>query len=99
PPSTSTLFPYTTLFRSAESRSGSRADFGSQSRWERSQVSRGTQGIEAIHRRLSTHGSLSDAFCRDDGDFARVHFKKCFLGGRLRSEEHTSELQSCENLV
>src|SRR2546430_7412491 len=64
-PPRSTLFPYTTLFRSPiERRAGGRAPFAG-------------------------------------GDPLRVDAGRAgvFLGGRVRSEEHTSELQSQSNLV
>src|SRR5260370_28546025 len=60
-PPRSTLFPYTTLFRSAQGEDRSRG--------------RGRAGEE---------GRRHDRRCRED---------------RLRSEEHTSELQSHLNLV
>src|SRR5207302_6369813 len=56
-PPRSTLFPYTTLFRS------------------------------------SSHAVLNDAAIK------QMHGAICVLGETLRSEEHTSELQSRENLV
>src|SRR5690606_41633124 len=74
----STLFPYTTLFRSpseilsAYRKRSSSKIFGS------------TRKI--IIRERSNH-RIVNYFCR------RIHFL------RLRSEEHTSELQSRENLV
>src|SRR5690606_41875167 len=64
-PPRSTLFPYTTLFRSQMSRRGS----GPRLRWRRGQYS----------------------IMWTDGGRTRER--------RTRSEEHTSELQSRENLV
>src|SRR5690606_39665992 len=66
PPASSTLFPYTTLFRSRRSRGASCSPAGSR-------CSRGS--------RSSASGSRGS----------------CSRG--TRSEEHTSELQSRENLV
>src|SRR5436309_12714976 len=69
PPPTSTLFPYTTLFRSAD-----------------------TQHLlalrDALEQRLEELGRLA---------WAQEEFKQ--LEALRRSEEHTSELQSRENLV
>src|SRR5690606_41473577 len=77
-PPSSTLFPYTTLFRSG-TRRGAEAQFG-----------------QLPGRRHDVHGVLAD-LRRDvellDGAREPVH------GRQYRSEEHTSELQSRENLV
>src|SRR5690606_40493736 len=86
PPPISTLFPYTTLFRSAAVRrlsshqrrqSARRTGFHRGSRAHRARLSRA---------RLLGHRDLHAAVLRPD-----------LAGGR--SEEHTSELQSRENLV
>src|SRR5438270_9701560 len=74
PPPTSTLFPYTTLFRSEPQPLRHGAEFAGQSF--------GDQGSIQTGLRLS-RGSLLSAPLPD----------------RLRSEEHTSELQSQSNLV
>src|SRR5438477_3937851 len=66
PPPTSTLFPYTTLFRSAEP------------------VVR--DDLHPAHARLADRGR-------------RAYHARIERGGRGRSEEHTSELQSHVNLV
>src|SRR2546426_7257285 len=71
-PPRSTLFPYTTLFRSRLSRPGGRGDLRRLSRT-------GRQGVAARFR---------------------SHRPPLVVGRReLRSEEHTSELQSPCNLV
>src|SRR5690606_41576280 len=74
-PPRSTLFPYTTLFRSHAAR-GARGDrrVGSLDR--------------ALVRRLGRHQRL-----------LRLAAHASAAGLRRRSEEHTSELQSRENLV
>src|SRR5436309_12679072 len=72
PPPTSTLFPYTTLFRSL------RAYFPS-----------GGSGLAAASLRF--HAVL----CW----MSKLHSVETQGGGGQRSEEHTSELQSRENLV
>src|SRR5688572_32082963 len=83
-PPTSTLFPYTTLFRSAEvlNHFGHRIHVG--------QMRHVTQNRNAFGQQSRCH-----------------HFEHSVLGSadshrtgkRLRSEEHTSELQSQSNLV
>src|SRR2546430_5695980 len=73
-PPRSTLFPYTTLFRSAEPGMDPIADFSGQ----RQDVVR--RGVAAVGQ--------------GEGVLARQAH-----GGVVRSEEHTSELQSQSNLV
>src|SRR5260370_23557996 len=65
-PPRSTLFPYTTLFRSVEDRAGS--------------------GLPTRRLRVSVIELVKDAIV-------------CVNRDRVRSEEHTSELQSHLNLV
>src|SRR5690606_41775280 len=81
----STLCPYTTLFRSEHDRKGPR----------RSCV-RGTlnglPGLVASHR-VRDRGGGNDLGVSAARDAARARY------GDARSEEHTSELQSRENLV
>src|SRR5690606_41768632 len=86
-------FPYTTLFRSgAASRSPER--FGQQCVDE---------GFGVEHAQVL--GALADAGKADrDAELARQRKHHAALGGAVelgdhRSEEHTSELQSRENLV
>src|SRR2546430_4252488 len=69
-PPRSTLFPYTTLFRSAHLRGGSRR----------------RKGFRARPRFRLCRSSDRNTFYRDHGV-------------SVRSEEHTSELQSQSNLV
>src|SRR5690606_41416979 len=85
-PPRSTLFPYTTLFRS---------------QW----VARGWAGTG---RRAGVIGTLGPAVFGDvEGDFDApslttpdaVSLQRLLAAFRRRSEEHTSELQSRENLV
>src|SRR5690606_40774839 len=90
PPPTSTLFPYTTLFRSrdvlgcyrraglAEKRLGLGLDHG---------------GRDALAAQLGPEkvGVL--------GRLLALHLYATLVGSLPRSEEHTSELQSRENLV
>src|SRR5256885_13091378 len=80
-PPRSTLFPYTTLFRSAPS--GHR----------RSHEGRDTLEIcERVHVRTGGREGLGDVH-------SQAVFERTQLLESLRSEEHTSELQSPCNLV
>src|SRR3712207_7138895 len=76
-PPRSTLFPYTTLFRSRSQGYHLRPR---RSRWPASLLARG-------------HGALVQDLRRIQGSHGRA------VGGRGRSEEHTSELQSRQYLV
>src|SRR5690606_41593695 len=91
-PPRSTLFPYTTLFRSFLSLPRIEIELSREERAER------LYG-EYVERPL---GSLEPAFVEASLTRALASLQKR-LGGleadRLRSEEHTSELQSRENLV
>src|SRR5436309_11480723 len=82
-PPTSTLFPYTTLFRSHHDDAGFTFDA-----LEPSYATRPQEEIEAAFDDLSAELLLILArlLGRENDNF-------------LRSEEHTSELQSRENLV
>src|SRR2546430_5222330 len=86
-PPRSTLFPYTTLFRSG----------GADERTQRLSISRFER-----HRELGRHLCL-EGFERGvrGGAAKRKHICRCLNKGiqRARSEEHTSELQSQSNLV
>src|SRR3989454_9383003 len=85
-PPRSTLFPYTTLFRSIE-RLGYGTAQGSSTRG-------GLRGLAVMAQRLE-HG-LDVAFTIDGPRGPRYIAKP---GPVMRSEEHTSELQSPCNLV
>src|SRR5207302_11389968 len=74
PPPRSTLFPYTTLFRSLVD-----ASFSS--------------------RRCRSHAQSSARSTRLSSGAGAGHRPGSPAAGRERSEEHTSELQSRENLV
>src|SRR5258705_2171790 len=73
-PPRSTLFPYTTLFRSDEDRGGLSGEEGRQV----------DVGADRVEQRALIEGRLP---CR------------AVIGASLRSEEHTSELQSLRHLV
>src|SRR5437762_4687640 len=87
PPPTSTLFPYTTLFRS-ELR-----------RFERKQARR-LGRFERLHLRLQRLNAEIGDTCRLRG-IAACRFEQLalLLFEQQRSEEHTSELQSPMYLV
>src|SRR5207302_7195047 len=89
-PPQSTLFPYTTLFRSTtapEPRSDSHvADLWSQ---------KNELPLEVCEGRFRRHRHRVWPYCRRH---LGCDHRRC-AGHRLRSEEHTSELQSRENLV
>src|SRR3712207_8545018 len=76
-PPRSTLFPYTTLFRSRASNGESTIYKGADGRW---------------------HGYVSVGF-KLDGALDRRHVSSKSRGVVVRSEEHTSELQSRQYLV
>src|SRR2546422_8303495 len=82
-PPRSTLFPYTTLFRSHG---------GVEQIARRGGVTRGESGAKAAH-----HGA--DACAVDAVDLGPLTSLRRALQNRLRSEEHTSELQSRLHLV
>src|SRR3712207_7256269 len=73
-PPRSTLFPYTTLFRSRRSHA------------------RMTSVLTPVRR-------LSSPMCSSAGDITTGYPPAADLGQNLRSEEHTSELQSRQYLV
>src|SRR2546430_3023311 len=83
-PPRSTLFPYTTLFRS-------------QARDHRQQVV-GVVGLEKLDRQECGRGAEADAV-REAVELAAEVRRVPRVAGEPRSEEHTSELQSQSNLV
>src|SRR5690606_41766067 len=85
-PPRSTLFPYTTLFRSVGA------------------CGAGVDGCLRNERRLGVAAFLSESATREtvscDGSAAHLAGARILSHAELvRSEEHTSELQSRENLV
>src|SRR5437016_10440527 len=90
-PPRSTLFPYTTLFRSKT---------GSHGRRENEQ--RGGHGSRSAHvdqRRGNENQKAQDKYNRPLGRGDLGLAQSDPVSPRLRSEEHTSELQSLTNLV
>src|SRR2546429_7191513 len=82
-PPRSTLFPYTTLFRSRLERGGAAA-------WRRLSARRPHRGTDVSWLPTATARQRGGRGTRDGPGRARV---------RARSEEHTSELQSRLHLV
>src|SRR5438270_4185024 len=85
PPPRSTLFPYTTLFRSEEQFSPAGGIAAAPGRPCRSVTAPETMSS----RRVTVNGASADLF--------ENHTGPASIGAR--SEEHTSELQSQSNLV
>src|SRR5258708_22683454 len=84
-PPRSTLFPYTTLFRS-----GNSAD----SWWQSS-----TFGEDGKDKNKSSIKQFSETFTGQDKPRSKQSFEKEDDRRDSRSEEHTSELQSPDHLV
>src|SRR5690606_40031565 len=82
---TLTLFPYSTLFRSRGSADPPRVDPLAEQRQQ------AREGADGDHD--AEHGGDADRGREGEQERARL-----YVGGE-RSEEHTSELQSPENLV
>src|SRR2546430_12642394 len=87
-PPRSTLFPYTTLFRSRSQRSDSRADQRANQR----QSQQHFLGNEHVDISFLIRLFINAGFC-DPQLWSAISVPF------LRSEEHTSELQSQSNLV
>src|SRR5690606_41491440 len=93
-PPASTLFPYTTLFRSTRSTTRVLNSSGEVSRRKRFS---GKSGVRLSKWVLSF--ALSGSSPSTASTFSNAKKRSLSFGGRIRSEEHTSELQSRENLV
>src|SRR5690606_41869125 len=91
---TSPLFPYTTLFRSVDGRNVWRADLSQA-------LKTLTTAQPMLGDRLWVAPSCSLLHCPVDLDLETQLDPeiKSWLAFSIRSEEHTSELQSRENLV
>src|SRR5690606_41029363 len=93
-PPPSRPFPYTTLFRS---RGGRQVAFLFLPEGDDPDSLVRREGVDAFRRRLEQAMPLSEFFF--DSLSAEVDMTSIDGRARLRSEEHTSELQSRENLV
>src|SRR5947209_15688751 len=92
-PPTSTLFPYTTLFRSHHRFDDERGPREREGRFADENAVRGCGTLDplsGIHR-VAGHGVRKDLARQQPGDH--------LTGVDARSEEHTSELQSRQYLV
>src|SRR5690606_39607178 len=97
PPPRSPLFPYTTLFRSRHVAAGGLKVAGARHLDEHAEL--GT-GVDVGHDLAAVR--LDDGHAADVdllADLARHVGQAVGHGAAVRSEEHTSELQSRENLV
>src|SRR5690606_39509693 len=83
PPSADTLFPYTTLFRSEDVLREGSAEGCGAGLDDAEEAGQEDHGPDAVHVRQARADGRADP---------RLHLRR-------RSEEHTSELQSRENLV
>src|SRR2546428_8383890 len=86
-PPRSTLFPYTTLFRSTQDRHEGRIHAGG--------VDRDVRFVEAGH---DVDDAIDDAYRTKYRRYAADYLPP-MLSPEARSEEHTSELQSRSDLV
>src|SRR5207244_11835495 len=95
PPSLTTLFPYTTLFRSSPIGSLEKRRCGSSSAWHsimRRRVRHAALAVTVRHLPLRVNPCLQECA-------AMLRQNQTLTGARYRSEEHTSELQSPDHLV
>src|SRR5699024_12023133 len=83
-PLRATLFPYTTLFRSYDHFYG---------------CSRCMNSIVKCSSHLKVHRGMHALAMRHNRHTARKYASRCCICGLIRSEEHTSELQSRFDLV
>src|SRR5690606_40745980 len=88
-PPTSPLFPYTTLFRSSESVAAAVKSLR-DSGWSAEEARRFVDGLD-VQLTVTAHPTEVKRYT--------VRLKLERISAALRSEEHTSELQSRENLV
>src|SRR5256885_12879516 len=94
-PPRSTLFPYTTLFRSHESHDGG----GGSDRRPAGRRTRVAPRRGGVMEPFVRHRGSAAALPRQDVDTDQIIPKQFLRGLERRSEEHTSELQSPLNLV
>src|SRR2546430_13636868 len=91
-PPRSTLFPYTTLFRSVGDRYAGGGRFGNREAWIGERRAADAREIDAHDAMLARAAGVRHAP-------RRIELRGMALGVVDRSEEHTSELQSQSNLV
>src|SRR2546422_10199444 len=95
-PPRSTLFPYTTLFRSRDRQGARRHDLGREPTWRRRYVPH-PAATRLRRRKGNLFAMTASHVLIVDDDAALLEALPETL--RLRSEEHTSELQSRLHLV
>src|SRR5207249_10822804 len=95
PPPPSTLFPYTTLFRSRGQRLALERLLGRR----RAHGNRRHRGQRDAHLRADAVRERNLRGDADDGDVELAPRGMTKVGAAARSEEHTSELQSRFDLV
>src|SRR3712207_8654907 len=86
-PPRSTLFPYTTLFRSAESKKSDQEEINSSS----------TRAVKSASAGFSAY--IGNVITEVSEQFGDSEHRLANIKQALRSEEHTSELQSRQYLV
>src|SRR5205085_12079617 len=97
PPPRSPLFPYTTLFRSTSTPFSSRTT-PAQSAGSAAQT--GTHATTKKQSNTAANRRPASITIPDDHFGLDYNLRRCcFVFSLLRSEEHTSELQSQSNLV
>src|SRR3712207_8017399 len=90
-PPRSTLFPYTTLFRSIREQAFTQAQAQRRENWPwRSQLAEDAERAAQMQQAMERTIAVFEALIEADPNDARFH---------ARSEEHTSELQSRQYLV
>src|SRR5262249_62307348 len=96
-PPSSTLFPYTTLFRSYEHK-----DIGYNSRLSNLLAALGRAQLASLPAKVARRREIFADYARAFASSPALEFMPEAPYGRAsrwRSEEHTSELQSLTNLV
>src|SRR5690606_41099275 len=94
---TSTLFPYTTLFRSIKEILFPKRDVNQQNSNQKSKST--GQNNSVFHLFYGNRSTLNGSIRTNSGFVISSFDSVSVIVGKIRSEEHTSELQSRENLV
>src|SRR5690606_41165794 len=97
-PPSSTLFPYTTLFRSCGMGRDHRRLFRAERRAAAAAATAGALSPGGLGRSLRNDRGVARQLLRVVGS-APHRVRPAIAAGAGRTEEHTSELQSRENLV
>src|SRR3712207_8120528 len=97
-PPRSTLFPYTTLFRSLDEINVKTIKSQACETIEETRAAAATLGYPVIIRAAYALGGLGSGFADNEDELNKLA-EKAFSFSPQRSEEHTSELQSRQYLV